>query len=333
MFAYILFLFKQQKQPDYETWFFIANPILYTIAHMPNNSKYVGRFAPSPTGPLHFGSMVAALGSFLQARNLDGTWLLRIEDIDPPREVPGASYQILRLLESYKLFWDNEVLYQSTRTDAYLDALSDLSSRNLLYDCGCTRKEICDAGITSRYGSVYAGICREGLKKGKQPRTLRVKTHNTPIEFADKILGPYSQTLEIDFGDFIVRRADNLFAYQLAVVVDDGEQGVTEIVRGSDLLDNTPRQIHLQRLLNIDTPSYAHLPIALNSQGQKLSKQTGARSVEDSRPQEVIISVMSFLGLEPPKELEECSIDDILMWGIRNWDLNKVPVRNIVVPQ
>ncbi|MFC1748969.1 tRNA glutamyl-Q(34) synthetase GluQRS [Pseudomonadota bacterium] len=296
-----------------------------------DKSNYVGRFAPSPTGPLHFGSMVAAIGSYLRARSQGGAWLLRVEDIDPPRETPGAAYQILKRLEEFNLYWDGDVLHQSHRTEAYLDALSQLRRNKMLYTCGCTRKEINEQDVTSQYGPVYTGACREGLSEGKQPRTLRVITHDTPISFKDAILGTFTQQLESEFGDFVVRRADDLFAYQLAVVVDDAEQGITEVVRGCDLLDNTPRQIHLQHLLNLPTPSYAHLPIALNQQGQKLSKQTGAASIEGVRPQALTVEVMRFLGLTPPNDLTDCTIDDVLLWGIQHWDITTVPTSNKII--
>jgi len=292
---------------------------------MLSKTNYKGRFAPSPTGPLHFGSAVAAVGSYLQARSQCGTWLVRIEDLDPIREVPGATASILRTLEKLGLYWDGEVIYQNQRTEAYLAMLDWLRRDGMLYPCGCTRKEIAERGHRGRYGPIYNGHCRPGLSHNKKPRALRILTHNSPIVFEDAIRGTFSQRLESEFGDFVVRRADDLFAYQLAVVVDDAGQGITEVVRGSDLLDNTPRQIHLQQLLQLGTPRYVHLPVALNALGQKLSKQTGAPPIESQRPQHVIIEVLEFLGQQPPADLSNNHVDEVLSWAVQNWNLAKVP--------
>ena len=299
---------------------------------MSHNSNYRGRFAPSPTGPLHFGSLVAAVGSFLQARQQNGQWLVRIEDLDPPREVPGAAAGILRTLEHYGLSWDDEVLYQSQRSEAYLEALDQLRQNGLLYACGCSRKEVLENSYAGRYGPIYQGICRHGLAKGKRPRALRVFTHNAPISFTDALMGEVEQCIEAEIGDFVVRRADKHFAYQLAVVVDDAEQQITEVVRGADLLDNTPRQIHLQQLLNVATPSYVHLPVAVNSEGQKLSKQTGAQSIHSLRPQIILHQVLSFLNQTPPREIIDADLDSFWQWAISNWQLIHVPRVNQPAP-
>ena len=298
---------------------------------MSNKSSYIGRFAPTPSGPLHFGSMVAAVGSYLRAKQLGGQWLVRIEDIDPPREVAGAADQILRQLEYFGLGWDGVVAYQSERTEAYIAALTKLRDDGLLYACNCTRKQISERAQLGSYGAVYDGRCRTHHANAQQPHALRVVTHNQPIAFNDLILGHYEQQLESQFGDFVVRRADLLFAYQLAVVVDDAAQCITEIVRGSDLLGNTPRQIYLQQCLSLPTPTYAHLPIALNASGQKLSKQNKAMAVQSSRPQELLLDVLKFLNLHPPTDLVESSLSDMLLWGAQNMVIKQIPTHNIVV--
>lgn len=299
---------------------------------MLEDSEYRGRFAPSPTGPLHFGSLVAAVGSYLQARQQQGQWLVRMEDLDPPREVPGAAAEILRTLEHYGLSWDSEVAYQSQRSELYLDALERLTRQGLVYPCGCSRKEVTDNSLAGRYGPIYQGLCRQGLTKDKQPRALRVLTHDSPIVFTDQLQGRYEQRLEAEIGDFVVRRADKLFAYQLAVVIDDAEQQITEIVRGADLLDNTPRQIHLQQLLEVDTPKYIHLPVAVNAQGQKLSKQTGAESIHDLRPQQLLFQVLLFLNQQPPTEIIECDLESFWQWAIANWQLSNISKENQPAP-
>ena len=247
---------------------------------------YAGRFAPSPTGPLHFGSLVAALASWLDARAARGRWLVRIEDLDRPREAPGSATDILRTLERLGLFWDGEVLYQSRRREHYAAALRRLAPQ--CYACGCTRREIADSSLAlaADGARIYPGSCRAGLAAGRSARAVRVRTEAAPIEFIDRVQGPQRQSLERDVGDFVLLRADGQFAYQLAVVVDDALQGVTDVVRGADLLGSTARQIHLQRLLGIPTPRYLHVPVALSAAGGKLSKQTGARSSPAGPPPE-----------------------------------------------
>jgi glutamyl-Q tRNA(Asp) synthetase len=239
---------------------------------------YAGRFAPSPSGPLHFGSLVAALASWLDARAARGRWLLRIEDLDTPRTQPGAADDILRTLERLGLHWDGEVVYQSRRTGLYRDALERL--RDQTYWCGCSRREIADSslGLAADGAQIYPGTCRAGAAPGKTPRALRLKVAGA-VEFLDRVQGRQAQLLERDVGDFVLERADGQFAYQLAVVVDDAAQGITDVVRGADLLDSTPRQVYLQQLLGYPTPRYLHVPAAVNAAGEKLSKQTGACAV------------------------------------------------------
>jgi glutamyl-Q tRNA(Asp) synthetase len=290
-----------------------------------SSHHYRGRFAPSPTGPLHFGSLVAAVGSFLQAKSGGGEWLVRIEDLDPPREVPGAADDILRALEACGLNWDGAVMYQSRRHGAYEAAMKMLERLDAIYPCACSRREIADSSMEGVEGPVYPGTCRAGLAPGREPRAWRVKVDGRVVEFADALQGRPRRNLAVDFGDFVLRRADGFFAYQLAVVVDDAEQGITEIVRGADLIESTPRQIHLQRLLALPTPDYVHLPVALNARGEKLSKQTFAAPVDVERPQQVLFQVLQFLGQHPPPELHESSLDDFWRWAVAHWRLERVP--------
>ncbi|MFP4560956.1 MAG: tRNA glutamyl-Q(34) synthetase GluQRS [Thiohalorhabdus sp.] len=286
---------------------------------------YVGRFAPSPTGPLHFGSLIAALASYLSARAAGGRWLVRMEDLDPPREVPGAAEKILRTLATYGLEWDGPVLYQSTRSEAYQDALAELRRAGLAFDCGCTRREIREAARAEGLGAVYPGTCREGLPPGKAPRAVRVRAGNGTVGFADAVQGSFEQDLEREVGDFVVRRADGLFAYQLAVVVDDAEQGVTHVVRGADLLGSTPRQIHLQRGLGLPTPEYAHFPVAATPGGLKLSKATRAPALPEDDPVPWLVAAYSFLGQPRPPEAQRLDLATFWAWARETWDPARIP--------
>ena len=239
-------------------------------------SLYRGRFAPSPTGELHAGSLVAAMASYLDARAHDGAWLVRIEDIDPPRDIPRAGDSILKTLAALELFSDEPVLWQHDRDEAYRETLRRLTAAGFVYGCACSRKEILaeDARLGLAPG-VYPGTCRHGTG-GRAARALRFLTTSEPVTFHDRLIGSVTQNVEHDVGDFVLKRADGLWAYQLAVVTDDGFQGITDIVRGADLVDNTPRQILLARALGLPVPRYMHLPLVLNKEGQKLSKQQGA---------------------------------------------------------
>ncbi len=276
-----------------------------------------GRFAPTPSGPLHRGSLVAALGSHLAARAAGGRWFVRIEDVDRPRTVPGAADAILRSLEAHGLYWDGPVVRQSERTAAYEAALEALRYRGHVYPCSCTRREL--RGITGAAGSgaVYPGYCRHGPRHHRAVHAWRIRVGTGVITFRDRRCGEVAQDLEREVGDFIVRRADGWFAYQLAVVVDDAWQGITEVVRGEDLLDNTPRQIHLQSLLGLSRPAYLHLPIVTDRRGVKLSKQTRAPALDDERAPANLREALAFLGLEPPREIGE--VGEILAWAIAAW--------------
>lgn len=292
---------------------------------MNSHAIYRGRFAPSPTGPLHFGSLVAAVGSYLDARAHHGQWLVRIEDVDTPRSVPGAADGILRTLETLGMHWDEPVMVQSSRNDAYSAALEKLRVRGMIYPCGCTRREITDSALHGIEGFVYPGTCRHGLPPGREPRAIRLTTKGARITFNDAIQGAITQNIEKEIGDFVVSRADGLFAYQLAVVVDDAEQEVTHIVRGADLLDSTPRQIYLQQLLGVPAPCYAHLPVAVNERGKKLSKQTLARAIDTHQPAREIIRALRFLGQNTAEDLADTPLPDLWHWAITHWDRGRVP--------
>jgi len=274
-----------------------------------------GRFAPSPTGELHFGSLIAAVASYLQAKSRGGRWLVRVEDIDPPREVPGSAERILRDLQRFGMQSDQPVLYQSKRTEAYESAVRHLLDSGHAYWCGCSRSELPASGV-------YPGTCRAGLPAGKKPRSVRLRIRDESIGFTDQVQGPVRENLAESVGDFIIRRADGLAAYQLAVVIDDAFQGVTEVVRGADLLGSTTRQIHLQRCLGLPTPVYAHHPVALGSDGAKLGKRLGSDPIACSSPQRALELALRFLGQPCPPEP---GLPELWNWALENWQLSKIP--------
>ena len=290
-----------------------------------NRPPPCGRFAPSPSGLLHFGSLVAALGSFLTARSEGGRWLLRIEDIDTPRVVPGAADTILHTLEAFGLCWDGPVVYQSRRLPHYEAALRRLLAAGLAYPCSCSRQEVARTAAKPLGALLYPGTCRHGAHRPGQSTAIRLRTDGRIIRFHDLIQGPYSQCLETAVGDFVIRRVDGLFAYQLAVVVDDAAQGITQVVRGSDLLDSTPRQIYLQQLLRLSTPSHRHLPVVVDRFGHKLSKQTRAEPVNYRQPAPTLLAALCFLGQNPPPELDAARLDDIWPWALANWHPERIP--------
>ena len=283
--------------------------------------KRTGRFAPSPTGPLHFGSLVAALGSYLDARAQGGDWIVRMEDVDEPRTQPGAADAILATLDQCGFEWDGPVAFQSRRAGLYRAAFERLVATRAVYPCGCTRREIADSALAIDGARIYPGTCRQGLTAGKTARAFRVRTEDTPIDFTDRLQGPIRQSVGREAGDFVLLRADGFFAYQLAVVVDDADQRVTQVVRGADLLDSTARQIHLQRLLAYPTPDYLHLPVAVNAKGEKLSKQSGA----DATGAALLPLAFEFLGHALPGELVRAPAAELLAWGIAHWDVARVP--------
>ncbi|MCE7913353.1 MAG: tRNA glutamyl-Q(34) synthetase GluQRS [Nitrosomonas sp. PRO4] len=287
-------------------------------------SKYRGRFAPSPTGSLHFGSLVAAVASYLDAKSNYGEWLVRIEDLDSQRQIPGAADQILYTLEQFGMEWDGEVIFQSRRLELYQAALDILTKKNLIYPCKCSRKEIADSSIVGLNGPIYPGTCRNKSIKANINHALRIRTDNNLIAFCDKLRGNYTQRLQRDVGDFVVRRADGMYAYQLAVVVDDADQGITHVVRGMDLLDSTPRQIYLQQLLGYITPEYMHLPVVTNQQGEKLSKQTGAKPIKLSNALKQLLCALEFLGQESPPDMIEADLSYFWQWACKHWRADKI---------
>ena len=288
--------------------------------------RYRGRFAPSPTGPLHFGSLVAALGSYLDARKHRGEWLVRMENLDRTREVAGASDLILRTLEAFGFLWDGVVIYQHERREAYETALHALMDRRLAYPCACSRKEIAVAAILGEEGPIYPGTCRTGLPKGRRERSIRLLTRAEEIAFRDRIQGEIRQNPGLEIGDFVLQRADGFHAYQLAVVVDDAWQGINQVVRGADLLSSTPRQCYLQELLGLPLPAYAHLPLAVDRQGRKLSKQYQAAPVNPQNPLPALLQALAFLGQPlPPEPLGD--LPEFWQWAIDHWDIGSVPAQ------
>lgn len=274
-----------------------------------------GRFAPSPAGPLHLGSLVAAVGSWLFARKAGGRWLVRMEDLDTPRVVAGSADEILRALERYGLTWDGDVVYQSQRIALYDDALASLRSRNLAYDCACSRADL-QRAASAPVGvePVYPGTCRDGLN-GRVPRAIRFRAPNSVISFDDMILGHKEEDVASMTGDFVIRRADGLYAYQLAVVVDDAAQSVTQVVRGADLLTSTARQIALQCALGLPTPSYAHLPLVVNADGTKLGKRDGALPLpllDEKKVVETLAFALKFLGVDVVRDTPERMLAEAL---------------------
>ncbi|AKS42080.1 tRNA glutamyl-Q(34) synthetase GluQRS [Wenzhouxiangella marina] len=276
----------------------------------------VGRFAPSPTGDLHFGSLVAALGSYLNIRAQDGQWLVRIENIDPPREVPGAGHTQIETLARHGLVSDRPVVWQIDSTAAHQEAVEALIDAGRAYPCACSRADLPPDGR-------YPGTCRNGLPPGRKARSIRLRCEDEEVHFDDLIQGEYHQNPYRETGDFVIRRADGLYAYQLAVVVDDARAGVTEVVRGADLIDSTGRQILVYRALGLAPPRYAHLPLITDAQGRKLSKSEADDPIHASEPAANLRLALGLLGHPPPEGLER--IDSLLSWAIEHWSIERVP--------
>ena len=268
---------------------------------------------------MHFGSLVAALGSYLSVRRRGGRWLVRIEDLDTPRNVTGAADAILRDLERLAMPWDGQVVRQSRRIDAYSEALDSLAAGGWTFACGCSRRDLA--------GGIYPGTCREGVPSGRTVRSVRLCVPGGSIGFHDAIQGRTTQRIDKDVGDFVVRRADGIIAYHLAVVVDDAAQRVSEVVRGCDLLESTPRQILIQRALGLLTPEYAHLPVVADAGGYKLSKQNLARPIASEPPGPVLVHALDFLGQRPPRELVRAPASEVVAWAVVHWDPSYVPRR------
>lgn len=280
-------------------------------------SPYIGRFAPTPSGYLHFGSLVAALASWLDARAAGGRWLVRMEDLDPPREVAGAQAAILKTLESYGLQWDGEVVHQSLRHDAYQQVIDRLLAQGLAYACTCSRKQL------EPYQGIYPGTCRNA-GHATQDAAIRLRVPELLYRFQDRVQGAYSQHLGRESGDFVIRRRDGLYAYQLAVVLDDASQGVTDIVRGADLLDSTPRHLYLQELLGLSQPRYLHVPLIIQPDGHKLGKSYRSPPLDPDQAAALLVRALRALGQRPEADLADGSVEDVLLWGVAHWDSSAI---------
>jgi len=281
-------------------------------------TPYIGRFAPTPSGYLHFGSLVAALASYLDARSVGGQWLLRMEDLDPPREIPGAQDEILRSLEACGFEWDGPLVRQSERHAVYEEVIQRLLNQGLAYACTCSRKQL------EGCGGVYPGTCRNAMRK-LDGAAIRIRVPELEYHFVDRVQGYYSQHLGREAGDFVIRRRDGLYAYQLAVVLDDAWQGVTDIVRGADLLDSTPRQLYLQELLGLPQPRYLHIPLIVQADGNKLGKSYRSPALPADQAAEQLCKALRALGQQPPTELALATPQEILVWASQHWQPARIP--------
>ena len=293
-----------------------------------------GRFAPSPSGPLHFGSLVAALASYCEVKSRQGRWLLRIEDVDTGRVVAGAGEQILRDLETFGFEWDAAVSYQSDQFEQYQHYLDKLLEQGDCYACECSRRSLRQQGVASGpLGQIYPGLCR--VKQLPVPEhSLRLNTENAQsVSFIDRVYGEMALNLPLSVGDFVLKRRDNIFAYHLAVVVDDELQGITQVVRGADLLENTCLHLYLQQRLSFATPEYMHIPLVNNAQGVKLSKQTGASALDHEHASALLVAALNHLGQAPQQELEHNKPREILQWAVANWNPASIPVQQAAVAE
>ncbi|MCK4494400.1 MAG: tRNA glutamyl-Q(34) synthetase GluQRS [Methylococcales bacterium] len=277
-------------------------------------SSYRGRFAPSPTGRLHLGSLYTAVASFLDARAHQVQWLLRIDDLDTPRNCLGAAADILKTLETFGLHWDENIIYQSQQQSLYQSALDELRQQQLIYPCLCSRKNL-------KNQPIYPQFCRNKTLDSTQKVAIRLKTTPEIRSFQDQLQGQLSANIATDYGDFIIKRKDTIIAYQVAVIIDDQQQNISHIVRGIDLFDSTPRQLYLQKIFGFPAPHYAHLPIIVNPAGAKLSKQSFAKAIEKQHPEKILFQILSLLKQQPPAELKEASVIELLTWGVLNWNL------------
>ena len=283
-----------------------------------NRPPYIGRFAPTPSGYLHFGSLVAALASYLDARAVGGRWLVRMEDLDPPREVPGAQAAILQTLEAYGFEWDAEVVCQSQRTDAYADVLQRWLEQGLAYACTCSRKQ-----LEGSHG-LYPGTCREQYHS-LSDAAIRLRVPALRYGFNDRVQGPFAQDLAREVGDFVIRRRDGLHAYQLAVVLDDAWQGITDVVRGADLLDSTPRQLYLQELLGLPQPRYLHVPLLTQPDGHKLGKTYRSPALPAEQASALLLRALRALGQDSDAHLAQARPAEVLAWATTRWDASRIP--------
>lgn len=282
------------------------------------NDSYVGRFAPTPSGYLHFGSLVAALASYLDARAAGGRWLLRMEDLDPPREMPGAQDAILSTLERYGFEWDGTLIRQSDRHAEYAALIDRLFSQGLAYACTCTRKQL------EGHAGIYPGLCRNA-GHADEDAAIRLRVPELQYHFTDRVQGEFCQHLGREVGDFVIRRRDGLFAYQLAVVLDDAWQGITDVVRGADLLDSTPRQLYLQELLGLSQPRYLHVPLIIQPDGHKLGKSYRSPPLPSDQATPLLLRALRALGQPAPTELHCASPQELLQSAIAHWDASRIP--------
>ena len=284
----------------------------------PDTGRYIGRFAPTPSGPLHFGSIIAALASYIDARAMQGKWMLRIDDLDTPRVKPGSVDSILSTLECLGLEWDGDVVHQSTRLEHYLENLERLQENGMLYPCYCPRKLTRD--------KIYPGTCRYAPQSTQRRHALRIKTTDDTVTYQDRVAGAYQHNLFQDTGDFIVFRSDNIFAYDLAAALDDNGLEISHVIRGADLLDSTPKQNYLQKMLGIKIPVYGHIPVATDKHGRKISKRDGATDVKlQKQPTAILIDALQFLGQEVDPALQQSNCNTVLEWAIDHWDLSRIP--------
>lgn len=286
---------------------------------MPSSTPpYIGRFAPTPSGHLHFGSLVAALASYLDARAVGGRWLLRMEDLDPPREMPGAQAAIVESLQRYGFEWDGEMQRQSDRHAAYEEVIERLLQAGLAYPCTCSRKQL------EAHPGAYPGFCRDA-RHPLENAAIRLRVPDLEYRFTDRVQGEYSQHLGRDVGDFVIRRRDGLFAYQLAVVLDDAWQGVTDVVRGADLLDSTPRQLYLQELLGLPQPRYLHVPLIIQPDGHKLGKRYRSPPLQPAEATPLLLRALRALGQPTATELSDALPSEVLAWAIPRWNADRIP--------
>lgn len=277
---------------------------------------YTGRFAPTPTGPLHFGSLVAALASYLDAKANRGRWLLRIEDLDPPREDPNASERIPEQLRQHGLLWDGDIQFQSQHSNQYEQALKQLADSDFTFTCQCSRKQLVESN------GIHKGVC--STANINSPAAIRLQVPDKVFELHDRVFGHYQQSLLHDVGDQVLKRKDGLYAYQLAVVVDDHAAHITHVVRGVDLLDNTPRQLYLMQCLGYNAPQYLHVPLAVNQEGQKLSKQNQATAIDGKDAKANLLAALSFLQQDITPQMRSASIETLLQHAIQNWLPNRI---------
>jgi len=289
--------------------------------------SYRGRFAPTPSGPLHMGSLFTALGSYLQARAHGGQWLIRVDDLDTPRNVAGAESVILKQLESHGLEWDETPRYQTQHVQEYREALNNLAVHQLLYPCSCTRAELALSALSGPDGPIYAGTCRSRTAHAEK-HSVRLRVADDSLSFVDLLRGQQTRHLSRDIGDFVVQRSDGILGYQLACAVDEAQQNITEVIRGADLLDSTFRQLYVQKLLHLPHARYGHLPVLVLADGKKLSKQNHATPIDAASAVENLRACLTSLGQNPPDALAEASISEILAWAIQHWRVEQIPKKS-----